>query len=57
MKEEKWCYGCNETKPLEPKYWAWADKEHTKYRNKCRACTNYDSKISHRIHRKKVNNV
>lgn len=52
MNEEKWCYGCDEVKPLNSKYWAWADKEHTKFRNKCRACTNFDSKMSHRIHRK-----
>lgn len=50
--KEKWCYGCDELKPLIPKYWAWADKEHTKFRNKCKKCTNFDSKISHRIHRK-----
>lgn len=50
--ETRWCYGCDEVKPLNSKYWAWADKEHTKFRNKCRACTNFDSKMSHRIHRK-----
>lgn len=54
--EYKWCYGCNETKPLEHKYWCWKDKEHTKFRNKCRKCTNYDSMISHRLHRKEVKN-
>lgn len=51
--ESKWCYGCNETKPLIPEYWAYANKEHTKFRNKCRKCTNWDSKISHRINRSK----
>lgn len=51
LKEEKrWCYGCDETKPLTPKYWAWANKEHTRFRTKCRACTNFDSKMSHRAH-------
>lgn len=49
MEEKRWCYGCDEIKPLIPKYWAWKDKEHTKFRNKCRKCTNYDSMISHRI--------
>ena len=55
MNKEKtrWCYGCNETKPLDHEHFAWADKEHTKFRNKCRKCTNWDSKISHRIHRKR----
>ena len=48
--ETRWCYGCDETKPLTPKYWAWANKEHTKFRNKCRKCTNYDSALSHRLH-------
>ena len=44
MNEEKrWCYGCNETKPLNAENWAWDNKEHTKFRNKCRKCTNYDS--------------
>ena len=42
--------GSGETKPLIPQYWAWANKEHTRFRTKCRACTNFDSKISHRIH-------
>jgi hypothetical protein len=51
MEEKRWCYYCGETKPLTPEYWAWANKEHTKYRTKCRKCTNYDSMISHRIHR------
>lgn len=27
--ETRWCYGCGETKPLTPKYWAWENKEHT----------------------------
>ena len=49
----RWCYGCNETKPLIPEYWAYANKEHTKFRNKCRKCNNWDSKISHRINRSK----
>ena len=51
--KSKWCYGCNEIKPLTPEYWAYANKEHTKFRNKCRKCTNWDSKISHRINRDK----
>lgn len=46
----RWCYGCGEIKPLIPKYWSWANKEHTRFRTKCRSCTNFDSKISHRIH-------
>lgn len=50
LKEKRWCYGCGETKPLIPEYWAWANKEHTRFRTKCRVCTNFDSKISHRIH-------
>ena len=50
--ETKWCYGCNEIKPLNYKNWAYADKEHTRFRTKCRKCTNFDSMISHRIHRK-----
>ena len=48
----RWCYGCDEIKPLDHEHWAWADKEHTRFRTKCRKCTNWDSKISHRIHRK-----
>ena len=51
--KSKWCYGCNEIKPLTPEYWAYANKEHTKFRNKCRKCTNWDNKISHRINRAK----
>lgn len=51
--EKRWCYGCNEKKPLTVQYWAWANKEHTRYRTKCRKCTNWDSKISHRIARAK----
>jgi hypothetical protein len=50
MTEKRWCYGCNKTKELNSINFAWADKAHTKYRNKCRKCTNFDSKISHRIH-------
>ena len=49
--ESRWCYGCGETKPLTSKYWAWANKEHTRFRTKCRKCTNYDSKLSHAIAR------
>lgn len=52
VEKERWCYGCNEIKPLTPIYWAYKDKTHTTFRNKCRKCTNYDSMISHRIHRK-----
>lgn len=48
----RWCYGCNETKELNSVNFSWANKEHTKFRNKCRKCTNFDSMISHRIHRK-----
>lgn len=51
--EKRWCYGCNEKYPLIPKYWAWANKEHTRFRTKCRKCTNWDSMISHRIARAK----
>lgn len=25
--KSKWCYGCNEIKPLIPEYWAYANKE------------------------------
>lgn len=49
--EYRWCYSCNETKLLNYENFAYADKAHTKFRNKCRKCTNYDSMISHRIHR------
>lgn len=52
-KQTRWCYGCDEIKPLTPEYWCYANKEHTRFRTKCRKCTNYDSMISHRIHRKK----
>jgi hypothetical protein len=52
MEETRWCYGCNKVKPLNSKNFAYDNKEHTKFRNKCRECTNWDSKISHRIHRK-----
>ncbi len=48
--DKRWCYGCNELKPLTSEYWSWANKEHTRFRTKCRKCTNWDSKISHRIH-------
>ena len=48
--EKRWCYGCNETKELTPENWSWTDKSHTRFRTKCRKCTNFDSKISHRIH-------
>ena len=52
MKEEtRWCYSCNEVKPLNEKYFTYANKEHTRFRTKCRKCTNWDSMISHRIHR------
>ena len=51
MEKERWCYGCNKVKPLDHKHWAWKNKEHTEFRNKCRECTNFDSKISHRISR------
>ena len=34
--KNRWCYGCGETKPLTSKYWAWANKEHTRFRTKCR---------------------
>lgn len=54
MKEEKrWCYGCGETKILNPENWTWANKEHTRFKTKCRKCTNYESMISHRIQRSK----
>ena len=51
MIEGRWCYGYNEVKSLIHENWAWANKEHTRFRTKCRKCTNFDSKISHRIHR------
>lgn len=54
--DKRWCYGCNEVKPLTSEYWSWANKEHTRFRTKCRKCTNWDSKISHRINRTKKNN-
>lgn len=57
MKEQRWCYGCDEKYPLIPKYWAWANKEHTRFRTKCRKCTNWDSKISHRIARAKKKEI
>ena len=50
IEKKRWCYACGKVKPLVPKYWSWANKEHTRFRTKCRACTNFDSKISHRIH-------
>lgn len=52
MEVKRWCYGCNKTKELTIENWAWANKEHTRFRTKCRECTNWDSKISHRINRK-----
>ena len=51
MNEKRWCYGCGETKELNSTNFAWLDKAHTRFRNKCRKCTNFDSKISHRIAR------
>ena len=51
----KWCYGCNKIKPLTVTYWSYTDKTHSKFRNKCRKCTNWDSMISHRIHRLRNN--
>ena len=58
MKQEKrWCYGCDEIKPLDYEHFAYTDRTHTKFRNKCRKCTNWDSKISHRIHRKSKNEL
>ena len=53
----RWCYACDEYKPLTSEYWCWGNKEHTRFRTKCRKCTNYDSMISNRIHRKEVNNM
>lgn len=53
MIETRWCYGCGETKELNTENFAWANKEHTKFRTKCRKCTNFDSKISHAINRAK----
>lgn len=52
--EKRKCYSCNETKPLTPEFWAWKDKTHSSFRTKCRKCTNYDSKISHRINRTNI---
>lgn len=53
MIEKRKCYGCGETKPYTSEYWAWKDKTHTKLRTRCRSCTNFDSKMSHRIQRAK----
>ena len=48
MKEEtRWCYACGETKPLTSKYFCYKDKTHTKFSNKCRECSNFDSRMSH----------
>ena len=49
--ETRWCYSCNKVLPLNEIYFTYANKEHTRFRNKCRKCTNWDSMISHRIHR------
>ena len=48
------CFGCNEVKELNSENWAWKNKEHTEFRTRCRKCTNFDSKISHRIRRSKI---
>ena len=45
------CFSCGEVYPYTSQYWAWKDKEHTKFRSECRKCTNYASKMSHRIAR------
>lgn len=50
--QTRWCYSCNEVKPLTKEFFTYANKEHTRFRIKCRKCTNFDSMISHRIHRK-----
>ena len=50
--QTRWCYSCNEVKPLTKEFFTYANKEHTRFRTKCRKCTNFDSMISHRIHRK-----
>lgn len=49
--ETRWCYGCGEIKPLDEKHFTYTDKTHTKFRNLCRKCTNFNSMISHRIAR------
>ena len=54
MKEEKrWCYGCGETKILNPENWTWANKEHTRFKTKCKKNTKYENIINHRIQRSK----
>lgn len=55
IETHRWCYGCNEIKPLDQEHWSYANKEHTRFKTKCRKCTNYDSMISHRIHKKVKN--
>ena len=49
MEEYRVCYHCGEKKPLTSEFWTYTDKSHTKFRNKCRKCTNFDSKMSHRM--------
>ena len=51
MIEQKWCYKCYKTYPLTEEYWYYTDGTHKRFKNKCKKCANYDSMISHRIHR------
>lgn len=45
------CFGCGEVKKLNHENFTWKNKEHTEFRTRCRKCTNFDSKISHRLAR------
>lgn len=47
----RWCYKCNKLYPLNEKYWYWTSAKHQRYKTLCRKCSNYESKISHRINR------
>ena len=51
MVEVRKCFGCGEIKELNHENWAWKDKEHAQFRTRCRKCTNFTSKMSHRIAR------
>lgn len=50
--QTRWCYQCGEEKPLNEKYYPWANKEHTRFRMSCRKCMNWQSKISKMLHKK-----
>ena len=53
MKEERWCYGCGETKPLTEEYWYHINARSKTFKTLCRKCCNYQSKMAHRIARAK----